>query len=75
MNLAILCETCFGDGDFDGMWPGRDHDDHPSWGVARVETQDDGEWGLTWYARGLTVAQARAFLAQMELPENVHLMS
>jgi hypothetical protein len=75
MNVAILCHVCFDNGDFDTMWPGSGHDDDPTFGVADIETGDDGEWEVTWIATGLTVAEARVRLDQMELPENVHLMS
>ena len=73
-DVAILCEVCSGNGDFDTMWPGGDHDDDPVWGVAEIETDDSGEWVITWLATGLTVAQAEAHLDGLDFGGPVRLM-
>ena len=56
-DIAILCETCFDNGGWDDMWPGGDHHDDPTWGVGTVEAGNE-DWSVTWFVRGLTVAQA-----------------
>jgi hypothetical protein len=73
-DIAILCETCCANGDWEGMWPGGDHDDEPVWGVATVETDESGEWLVTWHARHLTVAQAEERLDGLDLSGDVHVM-
>ena len=73
-DVAILCEHCFDNGDWETMWPGNDHNDEPVWGVAEVETDDDGEWVLTWLASGLTVAHAEAHLGELEFGGPVRIM-
>jgi hypothetical protein len=74
-DIAILCEICLGNGRWDDMWPGGDHDDEPVWGVAEVKPDEDsGEWDVTWHVTGLTVAQAQERLDGMEFPGPVHSM-
>lgn len=73
-DIAILCEICSDNGDFDTMWPGGDHDDAPDWGVAEIETDDSGEWVITWLATRLTVAQAEEHLNGLDFDGPVHLM-
>jgi hypothetical protein len=73
-DVAILCEVCSDNGNFDTMWPGGDHDDSRVWGVAEVETDDSGEWIITWLATGLTVAQAEEHLDGLDFDGPVHLM-
>ena len=74
-DIAILCEVCFGNGSWETMWPGSDHDDDPVWGVAEVQADDgSGEWIVSWLATGLTVAQAEAHLNGTDFAGPVHLM-
>jgi hypothetical protein len=56
------------------MWPGKWHDKDPSWGVAEIETDDNGEWVVNWLATGLTVAQAEAHLDGLDFDGPLHLM-
>lgn len=74
-DIAILCEPCYESGSWDSIWPGGGHDNEPVWGVAEVETGDDGEWIVTWYMTGLTVAQAEEQLERMDFPGGFHRMS
>lgn len=73
-DVAILCEACSDNGDYDAMWPGGDHDDRPVWGVAEVSTDDNGEWVINWLATGLTVDQAEEHLAGLDFGGPVHVM-
>jgi hypothetical protein len=73
-DIAILCEVCSGNGNFDTMWPGGDHDDEPVWGVAEIETDDSGEWVITWLATRLTVEGAEEHLNGLDFGGPVHVM-
>lgn len=76
-DVAILCEFCYENGNFDTMWPGdgEDHANHPVWGIAVVKVaNDDGDWDLKWRARGLTLAQAEERLNGMDFDGPFHLM-
>jgi hypothetical protein len=58
------------------MWPGKGHDNDPTWGVAEIETHEngDGEWVITWLVTGLTVTQAEERLDGTDFGGPVHLM-
>lgn len=71
-DVAIICEVCSANGNFDTQFPGGDHDDRPTWGVAEVETDDCGEWVINWLATGLTVAQAEEHLSGLDFGGPVH---
>lgn len=73
-DVAILCEACLDNGNWETMWPGKWHDKDPSWGVAEIETDDNGEWVVNWLATGLTVAQAEAHLDGLDFDGPLHLM-
>jgi hypothetical protein len=63
-DVAILCEVCFGNGDWDSMWPDGDCGHAHHWAVAEVVNGDDG-WEVTWLATGMTLAEAQAYATEL----------
>lgn len=61
---VVLCQTCFENGDFGSMPPGEagPHGRDRTWGVAEVESDDQGERHVTWEQTGLTLAEAERAL-------------
>ena len=74
-EIAILCEPCYQNGCWDSMWPGGNHDNEHVWGVAEMDTEEGGDWIVTWLETRLTVAEAEEHLAQMDFHGGYHLMS
>lgn len=40
-DIAILCQICCDNGNWDTMWPSAGHDDEPHFGVATIEAGDE----------------------------------
>jgi hypothetical protein len=61
-DVAILCEICVSNGDWNAMWPDGDCGHAHYWAVAEVGEGDDG-WEVTWLAAGMTLSEAQEYAA------------
>jgi len=63
-DVAILCEICVSNGDWNAMWPDGACGHERHWAVAEVGDGDE-DWEVTWLVTGLDLIAAQEYAAEL----------